>query len=251
MSFNLTGLTLIKDGDRLGYPWQLCIKNMAKVCDTIEVAVGNSSDDTVEQALRLTQEIRSPEIMLHLREWNMQNTGDGSELAKQANEALAHATGEWILYLQADEFIHEEDHQKLRDLIEAQPENVDQIELYRTYFWGDLQTRAPQFEIYLGRVFRNGRYSVGGDGMHIVPNRNSGSIVRSEIPIYHYSRIGDESIVTTRIRNLDQLFLDTETINQFENFTYAELSEEELVSYTGTHPEGIKEFYSGERNSNG
>jgi len=121
------------------------------------------------------------------------------------------------------------------------PSNISQVELFRTYFWKDLQHRLPREEIWLGRIFRPKTHKVGGDGMWLI--RYKGDVVRLDKFIYHYSRLGDEKDITKRIRTLDKMFHDDEVIKGFKDFSYKEASFNELLEYKGTHPLGVKEFY--------
>lgn len=240
MNSNLTGITLIRNGNQLSYPWKLCIQNMCKYCEWVLVNIGDSTDQTLEDYLELENEYKN--LIGFKFDWNMSNTGDGSELAKQANNLLSCVPPDsWVIYLQADEFIHEVDHEELVNLINQQPSNVSQIELYRTYFYGDLEHRLHSEELYLGRIFRIGTHRVSGDGMYL--NRLSGDVYRSKMWIYHYSRIGTEEQVTQRVRNLDRLFHNSEVVDRFPDFKYE--NSKHLIPYYSTHPAGIKEFYRG------
>lgn len=233
----LTGLTLIRNGNELGYPWKECIMSMCWGCNQVLVNCGYSTDGTSEDLHNLS----IPKIDYGYIRWDLSNTGDGRELAIQANKMLPFVHHNWVVYLQADEFIMKEDYWKLQDFLATLPDTVTQVELYRTYFWGSLKKRAPKHEIWLGRVFRKGTHEVGGDGMHLT--RKSGEVVRFPIWIYHYSRIGSEEAITKRVRNLDQLFHSEEEVAKFKPFSYTEIPESELVDYDGPHPDGVKEFY--------
>lgn len=234
----LTGVTLVRNGEALKYPWKACVKNLIAYCDEVIVNLGDSFDNTREQLFALS----CPNLKIIETVWNMSNTGDGKELAEQANLAVAAATGDWIIYLQADELISESDHALVRQIMAAQPEHITQIEFLRTYFWENLTTRATDLELYLGRAFRRNTHIVGGDGMHLI--RNSGDVARTSVNIFHYSRIGTEQDITLRIRTLDGLFHEKEAVEKMQNFTYNEVHK--LDTYSGSHPEGIVKFYTKE-----
>lgn len=243
----LTGVTLIRNGNDLNYPWKACIKQLCTICDDVIVNYGESTDNTEEELIALQKELK---FRIYKYKWDMSNTGDGRELAQQVNNILPHVYSKWVLYLQADEFVHENDKNSLRFLLETTPQQVDQVELYRTYFWG-WDKRAPQYEIFLGRVFRRDTHEVGGDGMYIKRKDNhKGIIIRSGIPIYHYSRVGSEEEITKRVRNLDTLFHPRETVNSFPNFQFGFVADNDIVPFNGTHPKYIKEFISNAKTNN-
>jgi hypothetical protein len=238
----ITGLTLVRNGNELNYPWKQCILQLCQICDYVLVNCGYSTDHTAEHMHELCRD--KPKIQYDFIEWDMNNSGDGRELALQANKLLPFVATEWVLYLQADEFIHEKDRKIILDTVTCAPDHVSQIELYRTYFWESLTNRALPQEVYLGRIFRNGTHEIGGDGMHL--NRFSGDVCRlDDVWIYHYSRMGSEDEITKRIRNLDRLFHEEESIKTFAPFSYKSLSSQNLVPYNGSHPKYAKEFYCG------
>lgn len=240
MSSSLTGVTLIRKGNELNYPWKECITSLSKLCDEVIVnADVDNSDGTVDELKGLS--LLLPNIKIIYTSWDMSNTGDGRELAKQINDILPLVTTDWVVYMQADELIHEEDHVRVRDFITERSENVKQVELYRTYFYSDLQHRARQWEIWLGRIFRTGTHLVGGDGMYIVPVEKHTAIVRLPVFIYHYSRLGPEEKIQRKMKELDSLFHSEEVVSTIKPFKYD--TEVQLDYYNGTHPEGIESFY--------
>lgn len=237
----ITGITLIRNGVKLGYPFELCIRQLCKLCDEVIINCGDSDDKTLETLFGL-QKFYSKKIRIIETKWDMSNTGDGKELATQINNVLPEASGEWIVYMQADELIHDKDVHSIKEFLHHQPINISQVELYRTYFWENLQTRLQTEEIWLGRIFRKETHEVGGDGMYLI--RHSGDVIRSPYWIYHYSRIGNEDKVNTRLRNLDSLFHSEEVVKSFKPFSYKEDSKgKNIIKYAGTHPEGVSQFY--------
>lgn len=236
----LTGITLVRNGILLGYPFEITIISMAQMCSEVLVNIDPGQDKTLEvvRGLRKTY----PHIKIIDTKWDMSNTGDGRELAVQANLLLPEVKNEWVLYLQADESIHQKDMFELKEFIRELPDRYSQLELYRTYFWENLHTRLLSDEIWLGRIFRKGTNRIGGDGMHLI--RDSGDAIRSAFWIYHYSRMGLEDKVNKRLRNLDSLFHSTEVVNSFKPFSYKDDSRgKELVNYHGTHPDGVLNFF--------
>ena len=248
MKSDLTGISLIKDGNTLGYPWKIAFSHLSQLCEhvvfNVDDVAGYDAVNNTDGTYRDLLDLGLSNAAICISNWDMRNTTDGRELAKQANFLLRYVSTKWVIYLQADEIIHEDDYEKIYQVIENAPEHVTQIELFRTYFWGDLETRAPGYELYLGRIFRLGTHTVGGDGMHLV--RGVGDVLRTNIPIYHYSRIGSEREVTRRIRRLDGLFHEENEVQKMPDFSYNELSQHQLNLYTGSHPFGIQQFYQGQ-----
>jgi glycosyltransferase involved in cell wall biosynthesis len=236
----LSAITLISSGEKLKYPYKECIANLCEQVDEVILNVDlNSDDETIEEVEKLYHQYNN--LFLIFTTWNFKNTGNGSELAKQANICLEQVTGDWIIYLQADEFLHEKDIEPIRDLLSGLERAYSQIELWRTYFWKDLQTRDFSKELYLGRIFKKGTHQVGGDGMFLI--RKEGEVWRTNYPIFHYSRMGTEEEITQRVRQLDKMFHEKEIVDSFKNFSYNEIVKE--IKYKGPHPKRIKEYYNG------
>lgn len=237
----LVGLTLIRNGNRLRYPWKQCISSLDTLCDQVIVNCDVSSDDGTAEDLNSFCSV-SHHTKVCASAWDMDNTGDGRELAYQVNIMLPYVPRDaWVVYMQADEMIHEKDFENLHKFIHDVSSHVSQIELFRTYFWRDLQHRLSKEEIWLGRIFRAGTHEVGGDGMYLV--RKQGDVIRSPFWIYHYSRIGSEKDITNRVRTLDRLFHPEEEVQAYQDFQYGD-QRGNLLEYGGTHPKGIEEFYN-------
>lgn len=235
----ITGVTLIRNGNLLRYPWKLCIKSLLATCDRVIVNCSPTDDNTFEELKMISQ---YHPVQIVESNWDMSNTGNGSMLALEANKAISEVKSGWIMYLQADELVHEDDAEYYKNITNTAPANIGQIEMYRSYFWKSLQQRYKNNELWLGRLFRVGTNIVGGDGMHLV--RLSGDVYRANKLIYHYSRMGSEKQITNRVRNLDRLFHDKEKVNQMKDFSYIEATQSDIIYYDGSHPAGVKEFYN-------
>jgi hypothetical protein len=109
----VSGFSIVRNGERLGYPYKESILSLAPVVDEIVVAVGDSTDGTREQ-VALLQSLVSCPIRILDTVWDASNQKQGSELARQTNLALAACAHEVCFYLQADEVLHDEEYNALR-----------------------------------------------------------------------------------------------------------------------------------------
>src|SRR5215471_14880105 len=109
-----------------------CLKSLAGVVDEIVLVDTGSRDDTIEKARRFP-------ISLHTFEW----CGDFSAAR---NFALDQATGDWILYIDADERFEIPDMPTLRRLLEDRSKVA-----WRLRFYPRIGT-TPYAEL---RLFRN------------------------------------------------------------------------------------------------
>src|SRR4030095_2875457 len=101
----ISGFTFIRNGIKLQYPFIESIRSMLPLCDEIIVAVGSSNDGT----RNAIEELNSGKIRIIDTTWDESLRTGGKILAQQPNIAFDAITGDWGLYLQGDEVIHEKD----------------------------------------------------------------------------------------------------------------------------------------------
>ena len=103
----ISGFTFVRNAILFDYPFIESIYSLLPICDEIIIAVGDSSDDTKKRLLKLND----PKLRLFDTVWDHKNRSGGRILAEQTNLALDKVSGEWAIYLQADEILHEKDYQ--------------------------------------------------------------------------------------------------------------------------------------------
>jgi hypothetical protein len=151
----VSGLTIIRNGVRLNYPFLEAIRSALSICDEYIVVAGDSDDDTLEQLESLNDE----RIRIIHSEWSPLVTPQHCLLAQQTNIGLAYCKGRWCLYLQGNEVLHEKDLEHLRALMETHAGN-DQLEAMlfeRLTFWSDYQhyvAAYPRRYKYTARIIR-------------------------------------------------------------------------------------------------
>src|SRR5690606_153988 len=106
----VSGFSIIRDGRKFGYPFVESIRSLLPLVDEFVIAVGQSSDDTLE----IVRQIDSPKLVLFETVWDSAMRTGGEVLAHQTNLALDRCQGDWCFYLQGDELIHENDYDTLR-----------------------------------------------------------------------------------------------------------------------------------------
>src|SRR5713101_7249526 len=105
----ICGFTIVRNAARLGYPFEESIRSLLPLVDELVVAVGRSEhgdDDTWERvdAIRASD----PRVKPFPTDWPAPQ-GGGDVLSQQTNLALDRCRGDWAVYLQADEVLHEDD----------------------------------------------------------------------------------------------------------------------------------------------
>ena len=102
----ISGFTFIRNGIKFDYPFLESLRSLLPICDKVVVAVGRSEDATLEAV----ESLGSPKIIIVQTEWDESLKTGGSILSRQTDIALGHIQGDWGLYLQGDEILHEKDY---------------------------------------------------------------------------------------------------------------------------------------------
>lgn len=135
----ISGFTMARNAGKLYYPIRESIESVLPIVDEFVIALGDSdADDTTEDEIT---SIKSDKIRIIRTTWDIQKFPKGTEHAHQTNIAKAACTGDWCLYLQADEVVHEDDLPAIVRACSKELEN-EEVEgfLFRyLHFYGDYQ----------------------------------------------------------------------------------------------------------------
>ncbi len=144
----------------MNYPFLESLRSALPLVDEFVLGLGDSSDDTEARLAELALEFPGKLKVFH-SPWETKNQSGGSQLKIQTDKALAQCTGEWCLYLQADEVLHEADYPKIRAAIaeaDQRPE-VEGLVFDWLHFYGNYDYVISGRSWYRRevRVIRNGR----------------------------------------------------------------------------------------------
>ena len=133
----VSGLTIIRNGLRLDYPFLEVIRSALPICDEYVVVVGDSDDGTREAVVALGD----PKIRIIDTVWSPLVTPRKCTLAQQTNIGLHQCRGRWCLSLQGNEVLHERDLPHIRSLLEqhAHDPRIEALLFERLTFWADYQ----------------------------------------------------------------------------------------------------------------
>jgi hypothetical protein len=236
----LSGCTVVRNAVKLKYPLEASILTYYPLCDEVVISYDPTTDDGTDDYIKDLAR-RYPKIRPVPSPWNMSNHEGGTEITIQSNVAAEACRSDWILYVQADEAIHEGDHDLIREAIEDK--SLNGVLFARRSFLGTLDREIPEYYARnLLRLYRNGQGSVVGDGMTcgfhqgIVP-----SLLREQPRMFNYSRMGDRDEVVLRSKCRDNFHISTEAAieaNVANEYTQAVGPFE-----TDEHPGPIREFY--------
>lgn len=212
----LIGIMPLRNGVKLGYPFEQAIRSLQGLCDEVIVALDTANDD--ETASR----VAALGVTIQWSTWDMTNHGGhsgNSEIARQTAVAAGVASdlgADWVMSLQADELLHERECALVREDIErAEREGITAIEMTRFYFYGALTAVRDDWTVPLTRLYKAGHwqpdYTCGA--MQFLPVSPEGERkMQGRGALYHYSRIGDPQQIAQRVRNLDHFYHHPDTI---------------------------------------
>lgn len=158
------------------------LPNLVRSADQVVVLDTGSTDETVLVAEKLGAEV-------HRFDWI-------NDFSAARNESLRYATGDWVLWIDADEYLKEEDLASLKETLAHSKANDHSLTLYESKV-GTCETKNGWQRT---KAFRNGH------GYHFIRPINeqlvdkagkvaSGNLL--DIPIYHWGQnLGEDQMKT-------------------------------------------------------
>ncbi len=235
----VSGFSIVRNGIRFDYPFIESIKSILPICDEFIVAVGNSEDDTRKQI----DDLNEPKIKIIDTVWDENLRKGGAILAQQTNVALSHITGDWGIYLQADELIHEK---YLSVIVSAMKDNLDnkKIEgllLKYIHFYGSYDYYAASRSWYRNeiRVIRN-RIGVQSwkDAQGFRINGRKMFVKSIDAYVYHYGWVKHPKVMLDKAKSFNKLWHDDEWVeNNIPEVNEFDFSKIDLISqFIESHP---------------
>lgn len=241
----VSGFSFVRDAVRLHYPIAEAIRSALDLVDEFVVAVGPSTDGTLDRI----RAIGDRRIRIIESEWDPAHFVHGRINAVQTDIAMDGCTGEWGLYLQADEVIHEEDIPRLRRAMERWRDDgeVEGFLFDYLHFWGDFDhvhwTRNwYRHEVRLIRLGTGIRSWKSAQGFRLEGRklrvRHAGG------RIFHYGWVRPPEVMKRKQIALDSLHHDEGWVTRRHGeersvpFDYGSL--EHLRPFRSTHPAAMR-----------
>jgi glycosyltransferase involved in cell wall biosynthesis len=239
----VSGFTIIRNGVEFEYPFIESIKSVLPLCDEMIVAVGNSTDNTLE----MVKSIDSPKIRIIQTVWDDTLREGGRVLAVETDKAKAAISkdSDWGIYIQADEVLHEQDYPEIRRAMEENlnDRRVDGLLFDHLNFYGsfDYIADSRRWTYKQIRVIRNDPaiYSYR-DAMSFKKNNNQNLAVKKiNATVYHYGWVRRPEAMQKKLEKFQKLWHDDEWIEKnlrsADEFDYSQI--DSLSHFRGTHPE--------------
>jgi glycosyltransferase involved in cell wall biosynthesis len=243
----VSGFTFVRNGCSLDYPFGPAIRSLLPLCDEIIVNVPRSTDDTLASVKKLGD----PKIRVLETEWDDQARSGGLALSHHTNLALEQCTGDWCVYIQGDEVLHEDTLSVMRQAMEKELNNpvVQGFVVDYTHFYGSYWTQTAGFGWYQQEVRvirRDARIrsrsdaqsfrTVDGEKLRVKPSGGH---------YFHYGHARHPDQAARRLREVSRLWHDDAAVDKIcaRPADFYE-DDQKVKPFTGTHPAVMRDIVS-------
>lgn len=250
----ISGFTYVRNGFDFGYPFIAAIQSLLPIVDEMIVVVGDSTDGTREAV----EALGSTKIKIVDTIWDLEMRRNGKIFAQQANIGLDNASGDWMIHIQADEVIHEDTIQTLKEEIynAEKMESVEGLLLPFYHFWGDFgyirntrRTHAHEIRAFKNKgVVRSYKDSQGFRKYDSIEAYNAGqkgeklNVVKINVPIYHYSYVRNPKLMAKKSNFFNRFWHSGESLKSKEREVFDYNNVDKLETFKGKHPKYVEEF---------
>ncbi|MEQ1585064.1 MAG: glycosyltransferase [Cyclobacteriaceae bacterium] len=249
----VSAFSYIRNGIQFDYPFLQSLQSILPIVDEFVMVVGDSTDGTREAI----EALNSGKIVIIDSVWDMNLRKGGKLFAQQSNLGLNAVTGDWVIHVQADEVIHENDIWKLREYIvkNSKDSRVEALLFPFLNFRGDYDhihtgRKAHRFEIRafkFNKLIRSYKDSQGFrkySSQKSYENGEAGEklkVVKIDVPIYHYNYVRPPKQMKIKSEFFSRFWDDDNTLKRkfegVEEFEYNEV--DQLKIFSGTHPQSM------------
>ena len=237
----VSGLSVIKNGIRLGYPFLESIRSAIDICEEFVVVVDPGEDDTLEMLHEL--QMAEPKLKIIETVWSEKVRPQQCVLAQQTNIGLHQCKGDWVLYLQANEVLHENDLPHLLKLMKEHKDNaeVEAMLFERLTFWADY---AHLLKVYPDRFKFSPRIVRPHIGTQSIRDAMSFAVfddwsihgrypraIDTGVNIYRYGKV-----LSRAAMELKQSEAVHESIRPQKDFFYDGVPGQHVGEFVGEHP---------------
>lgn len=210
----ISGFTILRHGVQFDYPFLESIRSLLPLVDEFIINVGYGEDTTLDVLKEFSKNEGQGKIILFESKWpfdDPEKKKGGQILSEQTNLALERCSGDWCFYLQADEVLHEEDHEIIRNACEFydnKPE-IDGLLFHYIHFYGSfdvirLGRGAYRREV---RIVRNKKCKSIGDAQSFRTISNEKpSVALIPASIYHYGWVRPPEVMKKKTEFMDTLY---------------------------------------------
>lgn len=202
----LTGIIPVRNGNSLGYCWQLAVESMLPVCDQIIITDGESSDGTFEEAEALSR--KEPKIEVVKYAWD-DPVGDHWFLSRWINWTLENfAKYDMQCQLDADEVFDPYSYMMMREYVKWRKP----CWFHRINLWDKPTLEAPHGTVCAHMVVRLGpiEHPAVCDNLHPVePWVNVNGEKHPDLRIWHLGFMRPQPQFLAKAREIQHMLINT------------------------------------------
>ena len=188
---------VVKNGLINGYPFWESLHSCLPFADEIIISEGFSRDKTYEAILKFA-ELHKDKVKLFRTKWERFHTPYGEVISHVSQEAMSKCSHEWIYYLQADEIVHEGNHEFLRKVGRNEFPKFNSVSFpYKHCLgtWNPLPPDHPAYSEAIRMVKNTSAIKLLGDGWNftgaVSPCYPAGAVPK---PIFHLGWVFPKNI---------------------------------------------------------
>ncbi len=243
----VTGFTFIRNAIKYDYPVVESITSVLPVCSDFVVAVGKSSDGTLD----LIKSIDKNKIKVIETVWDDSLREGGRVLAVETDKALKEVpeNSDWAFYIQGDEVVHEKYLNNIEKEMARWKDNkdVDGLLFRYLHFYGSYDYIGESYRWYRReiRVIRpSGNIYSYRDAQGFRKDNNKKLNVKLiDACIYHYGWVKEPKAMQGKQETFHKYWHNDEWMEQHvakaDEFDYAKI--DALSLFKGTHPKVMEE----------
>lgn len=238
----ISGFTIIRNAEIMGYPLIESIKSLLPLVDEMVIGLGPSTDNTE----KWLNDLNSEKVKIFHTNWNVEVPSGGYILSEKTNEALDKCSYEWCFYLQADEVIHEADLKNIKDQMikynddpEVEGLLFDYIHFYGSYsvvaknkYWYRKEIRAFK-KSCLARSYKDAQGFRKADGTKL-------RVVPAQARVFHYGYVKPPKKMGEKIKLFSRLWHGNKRDEMYSNFQYEKRFG--LTPYSDSHPQVMQDL---------
>jgi len=242
----VSGLTLARYAVKFDYPLVESMRSIWDLCDEYLVNIGADDEDTYRLLIR---EFPGDKLKILRPKWNDDVRERGRIFSEQTNYGLDRCTGEWIIYLQADEVIHEKDLPVLQAALARELDNrdIDGFEVPFIHFYGRydvIQDHPRKWHTKTIRIVRKSPFIRSWDdaaGFRVMGGPRELMLRTQFLPVtvYHYGWCRHPQYMLEKQRFLERYYHTDEWVrDHYGHLSPADIYQDlgHLAYFQGTHP---------------
>lgn len=207
----VSGFTIARNAVKFGYPIRESLRSLLPLVDELVVGVGDGEDQTWE----LVTGLGDPKLKPFRSVWDMTRREGGQLLSEQTNIALSRCTGDWAVYLQSDEVLHENEIERIRGrLLKHLDQPTEALSFLYVHFYGSYRTVQDNWCAWYRREVRavktgKGIVSVGdAAGFRLKQGERLRRLIRADsgAHVYHYGWARPPAVMVEKQQHVVRLY---------------------------------------------